>query len=193
VRLTATLGFLVKVRRKWVIAGLVAGIPLAIWVASYHPAEFRGAGALRDTGFFSYYRYHAPIGAAPLATAGTHSFRFSGLPSENFGLMFYLPGKTEKDRELFSSLTTKLSAQLLDSNGNVLCAATGIPGTKAEHDRWVLMSSFRDSGYWHESCRTVPLSRWSDYELRVTVDAIDPRSPAVEMLAMLEGGGNELP
>ena len=107
--------------------------------------------------------------------------------------MFYLPSKTDKDREDFENLSTKLTAAIVDEKGNVVCSATGSPTDRTEKDKWFLMSSHRESGYWHSACNGVPLLRGTAYELRVAVEAVDPRTPAIDMLAMVEGGGNELP
>jgi hypothetical protein len=101
--------------------------------------------------------------------------------------MFYLPGRNQEDRHVFENLTTNLSAELLDANGQVLCTAKGAPVSKAS-ERWVLNSSFNHAAYWHDGCRSVSLSR-ADYQLRVTVGAIDPRSPEIEIQVLLEGGG----
>lgn len=182
-----------KYRGKLIAAALLAGIPFIYWLVSYHPAEFRGAGPLEDTGFFTYPRYHAPVGAVPLAAPGSHTFRFSGTPSEDFVLMFYLPGKTDKDRRVFENLSTKLTAVILDQNGNVACSAVGSPTGTTEKDKWFLMSSDRESGFWHSACNKVRLSRGTEYELTVKVEAVDFRTPAIDMLAMVEGGGNEFP
>ena len=113
-------GPLVKHRKKLIAAAVLFGVPFTYWLVSYHPAAFQGAGPLEDTGFFSYPRYHAPVGAVPLATPGDHSFRFSGLPSEIFALMFYLPGRTYKDREAIANLATSLTAVILDKSGTVI-------------------------------------------------------------------------
>jgi len=58
---------------------------VAYWAVAYHTWEFRGAGPIKDTGLFSYYRYHAPLGEFPLAAKGSYTFRFSGLPREKMG------------------------------------------------------------------------------------------------------------
>ena len=176
-------------------AGIAAGIALgavAWWFCSYDPGEFRGAAPMRDTGLFSYYRYHAPLGEVPLGVAGLYILKFSGLPSERMGLQLFIPGGTTSDRDLLESLTTKISVEIADARGTVVCSATGIPSAKDRPAKWVLMSSDSDAAFWHEQCLNVEFARHTHYTLRVAISDVDPRSPQVSLKPILEGGGIEL-
>jgi len=163
------------------------------WLFSYSPSEFRGAAPMRDTGVFSYPRYHATLGDVPLAEAGDFTLKFSGLPSEQMVLQLYVVGGSDVNGDLLRSLTTKLSAEIVDSQGKVLCSATGTPSNSDPTARWVLMSSGFDAAYWHDRCREVSFARHTDYTLHLSIGDVEPRSPKVLLRATLEGGGNELP
>jgi hypothetical protein len=172
---------------------MVAVLGAIAWqLFSYDPAEFHGAAPMRDTGMFTYFRYHAALGEIPLAAPGTYALRFSGMPATKMGLQFYVPGGSDANRKVFENLTTEITAEIVDSRGNVICFASGTPlGTDASK-RWMLMSSLTEAAYWHESCRSASFERRTDYTLRVGLRNVDPRSPGVVLRAMLEGGGIEL-
>ncbi len=172
------------------IVGVLSAI---VWrLFSYDPTEFHGAAPMRDTGMFTFYRYHATIGEIPLATSGTYALRFSGMPATRMVLQLYVMGGSDANRKLFESLTTEITAEIVDSRGKVICAASGtLFGTDASK-RWMLMSSANEAAYWHESCRSVSFESRTDYTLRVGLRNVDPRSPGVILRAMLQGGGIEL-
>jgi len=172
---------------------LIGAAVASYWLVSYHPTEFRGAGAMRDTGFFSYPRYHAPLGEVPLAAEGSYSFRFSGVPSETMWLQLYVPGYSFKDRDDLERVSTQISVRIADSAGNVVCQGSGQPSARDPNDRWVLMSSHFEAAFWHNGCNKREFKRGREYSLDVSVKNVDPKSPKVVLKAMLEGGGNELP
>jgi len=182
--------------RAWKLlvgAALVSVLGAIVWWAySYDPREFHGAAPMRDTGVFTYYRYHATLGEVPLASSGTYTLRFSGMPATAMVLQFYVAGGSDANRKLFESLTTELTAEIVDSRGNVVCVATGTPSATDPLRRWVLMSSLSEAAYWHERCRSVTFARNTDYTLRVDIRNVDPRSPPVALTVTLQGGGIEL-
>ena len=160
-----------------------------LWLVSYHSYQFRGAGPVKDRGILSHYRYQAPLGEIPLAKAGTYRLRFSGLPSESLVPLLYVPGAKNDSREPFASLTTQLTVEISDATGNVICAASG----SLAGESWRLYSSPDEGAFWHTRCNGVPFSRHTEYELVAHVSDVDPRSPNVQLMAMLEWGGIELP
>ena len=101
---------------------------VGVWLLlSYQPTDFRGAEPMRDTGVFSYPRYHATLGDVPLVEAGNYTFNFSGLPSENMTLHLYVVGGPDKNIDLLRELTTELGAYIVDSQDKLICSATGTP------------------------------------------------------------------
>ena len=172
-------------------AAIVAIASAAIWFTSYDPSEFHGSGPIRDTGLFTYYRYRAPLGDIPLAIAGSYTLRFSGVPSEHMLLQLYVAGGSDSNRELLQGLSTRLSVQIVDAHGIVLCSATGVPGG-INTDRWTLMSGGYFAAFWHNDCSDIPFKRRTEYVLTVVISDVDPRSPRLLLTATLEGGGIEL-
>jgi hypothetical protein len=143
--------------------------------------------------YFSFYRYHAPVGEFPFAIEGSYTFPFSGLPAEDMSLQFYVPGYTTSNRQAVETLSTELHATITDASGRVVCSAVGRPLGRRDDDKWTLMSSLNEAALWHHACLKRQFSRNTDYTLRVAVRSVDPRTPYVTLKAMLEGGGIELP
>jgi len=179
-----------------ILAGTAASIALAVgvwWIFSYDSSDFRGAASMRDTGVFSYPRYHATLGDIPLSEAGDYTLKFSGLPSEQMSLQLYVVGGFDANGDLLRSLTTELSVDIVDSQGKVLCSASGTPSQSDPSARWVLMSSGIDAAFWHNHCVDVAYARHTNYKLHLSISNVDPCSPRVTLRATLEGGGIELP
>ena len=147
---------------------------------------------MTDRGLLSYYRYKAPLGTFPFNKEGTYAFKFSGLPNETMVLQLYVPGYSSKNRQDIEALRTAIGVDITDGSGVVICTAKGFPAG-SDVDRWTLYSSPFDAAFWHEACRDRPFKRRSTYTIRVTVHDPDPRTPTVNLTAVLEGGGIELP
>jgi hypothetical protein len=174
------------------LPALVTLALIAWWLSSYHPSEYRGAGTLRDSGLLSHYRYRAPVGSFPFNEEGTYTFNFSGLPSERMDLELYVPGYSAKNGHDIEALRTLISAAIIDQSGVTICAASGAPAGSAA-DRWTLSASPFDAAFWHEACSGRQFKRSTNYTLRLKIHDPDPRTPAVHLTAVLEGGGIDLP
>lgn len=183
-----------------ILAALILGSSV-LWFTAYNPREFHGAGPMRDTGYFSRPRYHAPLGQVPLTTAGTYTMKFSGLPSEHMTLALYVHGRRVIPISLLTNLTTELSVEITDATGRILCSAIDTPAGPDASKQWLLTYSYNlkyldtnntETKYWHPKCSDVPFSRNTEYTLRMTIRKLDPRSPDVSMTAILEGGGIEI-
>jgi len=162
-------------------------------LTGFSPSEFHGAGPMRDSGFFSYYRYHAPLGNIPLNKEGNYKLQFSGLPDGKMALQFYLSGHSEATRKSLENLSTELSVIISDISGKTVCKAQGNLSGSNREGQWVLMSSHLNAAYWHMDCIEGVFQRGKSYTLQVAVKNVDPKSPLMTSMAMLEGGGNELP
>jgi hypothetical protein len=147
---------------------------------------------MSDTGFWSYPRYHAPVGAFPLAEPGSYVFQFAGLPSETMSLQLYIEPFEPPDRRRFEKLPTRLEVKIVESTGTVVCEAGGSPrgGRPGE---WGMMSSATAGAFWHTACLDRKFRRGRTYALHVQVSTPDPDAPRVLLHAKLEGGGTELP
>jgi hypothetical protein len=171
---------------------LIAVCALGVARCKDESREFTGAAPLRDYGFFSYPRYHAPVGELPFAKQGTTVFHFSGIPTEQMWLVLRVPGYTLANSHNLTGLSTTISAELLDKSNHVICSATGSPSGPPE-EQWILKSSDTEAAFWHVRFRDLVLSNGVDYSLHVTITNIDPNTPNVVLQASFEGGGNELP
>ena len=159
----------------------------------YSPAVYRGAGPLIDTGFWSFPRYHAPVGEFPLAQSGEYVFTFSALPNEKLSLQLYVEPFAEKtDRDVLAALTTKIAVRIEDSTGAVICEASGSPSER-RNGGWALMSASDRGAYWHSGCLERRFVNGRAYTLRVAISEPDANAPRRSLLARLEGGGTELP
>ena len=152
------------------------------------PPQFQGAGPVRDGGYFSCFRYHAPIGEVPLAVAGTYSFLFKGLPTETMSLVLYVSGHSSSNSDSIAHLSTLIEAEISDDAGKVICRASGSP-----QEYWTLMALPTLAAYWQTACGFQHFSRHMSYTLKLTIRQVDPQTPNVTLLAMLEGGGFDTP
>jgi hypothetical protein len=180
-----------RIKRPWTtLVGLLAGTAAVLWAVSYHPRlEFKGGKGMRDSGFFSYPRFHAQLGDVPLWKTGEYRFMVRGLPSGSLDLKLQVSGGGNSESAELASLTTVLSISIADESGKDVCAVSGrlsdaqIRGLGS----WVLESSSSQASFWSPRCQHLNISRFKAYTTKITVADVDPHSP------QLEGGGIELP
>jgi len=185
----------VGVKRPWLFMVAPFLIVVLFWAGSYHPSEFKGGVGIRDSGVFSYPRYHAQLGALPLWKNGTYQFTVRGLPPDLLDLVLQVPDARGADREELMSLSTSVSASIADSSGKEVCTAAGSlsDARRRGPSSWVLASSSLHASFWHPRCQQLPISRFKTYTVKVTVSEADPRSPQRMITPILQGGGVELP
>jgi hypothetical protein len=102
-----------------------------------------------------------------------------------------------------------MEAVLVDQIGRVACHGVGVVPKEAEccHDckvwtdeeiaarnqrEWVLMSG-PDAAYYHVNCLNMKLKPSDSYTLTLRISAVDPNTPAVNLIPTLEGGQLDLP
>lgn len=54
-------------------------------------------------------------------------------------------------------------------------------------------SSISSATFWHPVCQNLAISRSKAYTIKVVVSGVNNRSPHKMLMAVLQGGGNELP
>lgn len=187
---------ILRSKRAWLMilsAPFLAGI--VVWAVSYHTSEFKGGVRIRDSGFFSYPRYHAELGSLPLWQPGESQFTVRGLPPDSLDLVLPVSEATNADRRDLTSLATSLMVTMTDSSGKVMCTASGHLSDARTRglSSWVLSSDVSDASFWHPRCRELAINRSKAYTVKVTVSEVDPRSPHRTLTVILQGGGNELP
>ena len=97
----------------------------AIWRLGYHTSAFKGGVDFRDSGLFSYPRYHAQLGVLPLWQDGEHRFDVWVLPPGPLDLELNVEDATGADRAELTSLSTSVSASIFEVPGTKICSETG--------------------------------------------------------------------
>jgi hypothetical protein len=174
------------------IALIVAVSAVALlWFADEYPAlRFRGDGRFSGGPVFG---YSIKLRRIPFNQAGEYVFHFRGLPNEEMSLQLYAEGKTDNDREELTHVDTTLGALLVDHNGRIVCQATGMPRDGQNEHIWVVMSSGLEAAFWHWNCVHMPLKSSESYTLTLRISDVDPKTPRVNLLPVLEGGQLDLP
>jgi len=174
------------------MGGIALGLALAIGLAvllcsSYSPSQFRGDGEIRDTGFWSYPRYHIRFPEVRLDQPGEYEFSCSGLPP--VPLTFELSLSGDYAYEDLAKLATNVTFHMTDDRGSELCRGSG------PLSHWVLRwGGVEDiGGFWHLDCRDAAALGQTTYTVGLTVKDVDAASPALSARPILKGGGNENP
>jgi hypothetical protein len=175
------------------LIAVALAVLLVWWLSSYQTWGFHGDGKIRDSGVFTYPRYHVELNQIPFSEAGEHHFSFTGAPPEKMWLQFGIVGKTGRDATELTSLKTEIDVLLQDDQGNVLCTASGVPIQGAKHGGWILTYSSDYAAFYNLACVDLPMSRRRSYALQVGIKSVDDRSPSVFLVPTLLGGGIELP
>lgn len=174
---------------------LIVALAVMIWAFSYHAFEFKGGVGIRDSGFFSHPRYHAQLGDLPLWKDGEYQFTVRGLPPDPLDLSLEVVGATDADRTELTSLSNSVGVFIVDDSGKEVCTGRGqlSDANTRGLDSWVLESSNSHASFWHNRCQQLPIRRSKTYTMKVTVSQADAHSPHKMLMAVLKGGGNELP
>lgn len=162
-----------------------------LWCAYEYPAwRFRGDGRISGGPLFG---HDVKMSAIPFDQAGEYVFHFRGLPNERMSLQLYAEGKTDRDREELTHLGTALDALLVDHNGGIVCQATGMARDGQNEHVWVVMSSGDEAAFWHWHCVHMPLQSSESYTLTLRISNVDPKTPRIRLLPVLEGDRLDLP
>ena len=183
---------MLKRSAKW-LAGFISLALTLWWFSSYRTSEYRGDGQIRDSGFWTYPRYHVELEKIPFYENGVHQFRLAGLPSEEMSLELVVVGKTDKDRVELTRLKTNIEATLRDDLGHVICKAAGLPSNGIRDNAWILTSSDDRAALYNHPCVDVQIHKQRSYSLELTLTQVDSGSPKAFLVPVISGGGNELP
>jgi hypothetical protein len=178
-----------------VIPAFTAVLVVAGWTFCYHSFEFKGGISIHDSGFFSYPRFRAELAKVPLWKDGEYRLTVSGLPSESLDLELQVVDATYADTTALTSSSASVAISIADTSGHPLCTVSGkLSDARLRGlESWVLESSSSYAAFWHSSCQQLPISRFRTYVVSVTVSGADDREPHRSLVAVLRGGGNELP
>jgi hypothetical protein len=177
-------------RTKKIALTVTLSIIVLLWFADEYPAlRFRGDAKFSGGPVFGYQIKMPPI---PFNRAGEYVFHFRGIPNEDMSLQLYAEGKSHENREELTHLDTTLDALLVDQNGNVVCKASGMPRDGQNEHIWVVMSGL-DAAFWHWNCVHMRLKPSVSYTLTLGISNVDPKTPPINLLPVLEGGQLDMP
>lgn len=162
-----------------------------LWFADEYPRmRFRGDGQFFGGPVFGYQIKMRPI---PFAQPKQYIFHFRGIPDEEMSLQLYAEGKTDENRAELTHLETTLDATLVDQDGHIVCQGSGKPRDGQNEHIWVVMSSGIEAAFWHWNCVHMPLKPDVSYTLALAISNVDPKTPRINLLPVLEGGQLDLP
>ena len=115
------------------------------------------------------------------------------MPREEMALELYAEGKGSKD-EVELRVKTIIEASLVDQKGRAICQASGPPLENGQSPNgWVLMLGSDEAAYWHWGCVWFKLRPSDSYTLTIRIRDVDPRTPKINLLPILNGGQLDLP
>jgi hypothetical protein len=164
----------------------VAVIVICLLAYEYPLLRFRGDGWIWGAPGFG---YDIKMRHIPFNQAGEYVFHFRGIPDVDMTLLLYAEGKTYADRKELTDLGTTLDALLVDQRSHVICQGSGSASGEQNDRSWVLMSSYSEAAYWHWKCTDMPLKPSASYTLTLRIKNVDPRTPNISLIPVLEGGG----
>jgi hypothetical protein len=177
-------------RTKQIVLTVVLSTIALLWLADEYPhLRFRGDAKFSGGPILGYQIKMRPV---PFSQAGEYVFRFRGIPNEDMSLLLYAEGMSDDNRGELTHLDTTLEVLLVDQNGGIACQASGVPRDGVDEHIWVLMSGM-DAAFWHRHCVHMPLKPSVSYTLTLRVKNVDPKTPRINLLPVLEGGQPDMP
>lgn len=169
---------------------VVLSIIALLFFADEYPAlRFRGDAKFSGGPVLGYRIQMRPI---PFYRPGQYQFHLRGMPNEEMSLQLYAEGKNDSNRDELTSVETTLTALLVDQDGRIVCQASAMPGDGENDHIWVLMSGL-EAAYWHSNCLRMPLHPAASYTLTLGISNVDPKTPKINLIPVLEGGQPDLP
>ena len=179
-----------KLSSKRAVLTAVFAVLLLLFVADEYPAlRFRGDGHFSGGPVFGYSIRLRPI---PFYQSGEYVLHLQGMPSQEWSLWLHAEGTSHDDLSELASILTHLNTQvealLSDQDGRVMCRARAI---EAPFKGWGKVGT--EAIYWHENCCRIRLKPADAYTLKLRIQAIDAKTPRINLIPILRGGGREWP
>ena len=92
----------------------------------------------------------------------------------------------ERDRQELTHLNLTIEVDLADHTGHTVCHAVGSPRDGVSTDNWVLTTGDGEAAFWHHGCAEIKLKRSESYTLTVRVGEVDPTTPKIKLIPILE-------
>jgi hypothetical protein len=111
----------------WLVVALLICLGIGIWLLyairgylANGASAFSGDGEIKDTGFWTYPRYHILLPRIPANKSGTHTFSFRGVPhSDSTFVLVADAAQAQALADASESIT--IGVRLLDGLGKTLC------------------------------------------------------------------------
>jgi len=155
-----------------------------------HQAWRYQGGAIQDNGVISYPRFSATFAPIPFDRAGSRTYEFSRYPADQ-AVVFLKMGSPQR-ADALEPLTTRMTVSVRDRRG-FRCQATGYPAGRSDEQAFVTASPVYATGIWLLGCNPVSVAGCNPCTLSVEISDVDPRTPRLDLIPSLEGGGIELP
>lgn len=174
--------------RQWAVVAAVTlvAVVYAAWNGEwlfYTTDQFHGDGTIRlNKGHWPYPDWYS-IGfhPVPLDKPGSYRFSFRGVPPGKFSFHLQFPLGPHDSDARYADLKTHLGVTLSQVEGPVLGA-----GSSALNHGWHLSQTGSDAQFYHWNTYKLSLRGDRTYELRLTITDVDPKTPRVDALPLLE-------
>jgi hypothetical protein len=171
------------------LAAVLAIVSLCV-TYEYPALRFHGDGRFSGGPVFGFRIDLRPI---PFYQAGEYVFHFHGLPEEKMSVVVYAQGESPKDLPALAALETRLEGRLVDQDGHTLCHGTGVPRyNRKEHIQWVVEGE-RDVIVFWPNCMQMNLKPSVSYSLTLRVEDVDPQTPRINLVPVIEDAQLDLP
>ena len=181
-------------RRRRMLIGIVVGAFIAIgaWYVVFHPPLWYQGAPFLKPGVIPHPRFVAHFPPIEFSRPAVYSFDFGRFPATTATVSLRTPSAPRV--ELIEPLTTEIALKVVDQNGEVRCAASGSPAAQDTEGRAFVESTpeFAES-IWLVGCNGFDLPVCDPCQLTVSISNVDPATPAISLVPVVEGGGNELP
>ena len=92
----------------------------------------------------------------------------------------------ESEYKVLTQLRTLIELSLANHKGRTVCQAVGLPSKGVTTNNWVLTVGYGEAAYWHEKCTEIKFRRSESYTLKIRISDVDPRTPRVRLIPVLE-------
>jgi hypothetical protein len=187
--------------KKIAMIVLISTIAFLFFADEYPAMRFRGDGKFGGGPVLG---YEIRLRSIPFYKAGEYVFHFRGMPNEEMSLLLYTQGKKflyvsdehpPDDGYELTHLKTAIEATLVDRQGRTVCSGTGLPlhgDINGNPNGWILQGG-DPAAYYHANCLRVALKPSQSYTLTIKIPDVDPKTPPINLLPVLEGGQLDLP
>jgi hypothetical protein len=159
------------------LVGKIAMMIVTLGAVALATQQCTALGFPSDEGFSSF----------PLDQPGEYVFHFHVDLSRNMTLLLEVNGsKGESSRPELTHIRANIEVTLVNHKGRTICHASGLPKDGITSDSWALRRGHDEAAFWHRSCSEIKLKRSESYTLTVRIRDVDPKTPRIRLIPILE-------